>query len=42
MRPRTVISFGREMAPYMMKGWIEKWGSNGAYGKSIDLKKIRE
>jgi phage/plasmid-associated DNA primase len=41
MRPRTAVSFGREMTPFMVKGWISKWGSNGAYGKSINLVKIR-
>ena len=42
MRPRTAVAFGREMTPFMLKGWIGKWGSNGAYGKFIDLKKIRQ
>jgi hypothetical protein len=42
MRPRTAVGFGREMTPYMLKGWIGKWGSNGAYGKFIDLKMIRQ
>jgi hypothetical protein len=41
MRPRTAVGFGREMTPYMLRGWIGKWGSHGAYGKFIDLKAIR-
>jgi hypothetical protein len=25
IRPRTAISFGREMTPYMLKGWVDVW-----------------
>ena len=42
MRPRTAVGFGREMTPYMLRGWIGKWGTNGSYGKFIDLKMIRQ
>ncbi len=41
IRPRTAVSFGREMTPYLLKEWLGRWGSNGAYGKLIYLKKIR-
>jgi hypothetical protein len=41
MRPRSAVAFGREMTPYMIKGWVDKWGSNGLYGKSLNLTKIR-
>jgi hypothetical protein len=41
MRPRTAVAFGREMTPYILKGWVGKWGSNGIYGKFIDIHKIK-
>jgi hypothetical protein len=42
IRPKSAVGFGREMTPYVLKGWVGKWGSNGSYGKTINLKIIRE
>ena len=41
MRPKSAVGFGRDLTPFVMRGWVEKWGSNGAYGKRVNLEKIR-
>ena len=41
IRPKSQVVFGREMTPFILRGWIGKWGSNGIYGKSINISKIR-
>jgi hypothetical protein len=41
IRPKSAVGFGRDMTPYVLKGWVGKWGSHGNYGKQMDLGKIR-
>jgi len=41
MRPKSAVSFGRDLTPFVLKGWVGKWGSHGSYGKSINLHIIR-
>lgn len=35
MRPKTAVAFGRELAPYILKGWIGNFKSNGVSGKRL-------
>ena len=42
IKPKSAVGFGRDIVPYILKGWIEKWGSHGLYGKSINFEKIRD
>lgn len=39
---KTAVAFGRDITPFILKGWIGKWGGHSFYGKSINYKKIRD
>jgi hypothetical protein len=41
IRPKSTISFGRELTPYMLKGWIFNYKSNGIHGRGLNLSLIR-
>jgi hypothetical protein len=41
IKPKSAVGFGRDITPYILKGWIEKWGSNGFYGKLLNFNKIK-
>ena len=41
MRPKSAVSFGRDLTPFVLKGWVSKWGSNGSYGKQVNMALIR-
>lgn len=41
MRPKSAVGFGRDLTPFVMRGWVEKWGSHGSYGKRVNLEHIR-
>ena len=41
IKVKSAVGFGRDVTPFILKGWIGKWGSNGLYGKKIDYKIIR-
>lgn len=41
MRPRTAVGFGREMTPYMLKGWIGCYKSHGVHGRTMNIRIIK-
>lgn len=42
IRPKTAVSFGREMTPFMLKGWVGSYKNNSIHGKIIHNKIIKE
>jgi hypothetical protein len=42
IRPKTAVSFGREMTPYILKGWVGAYKNNSIHGKIIYNKIIKE
>lgn len=41
IRPKSSISFGRDLTPYILKGWIFNYKSHGLHGRGLNLKSIR-
>jgi hypothetical protein len=42
IRPKTAVSFGREMTPYVLKGWVGTYKNNSIHGKIIYNKIIKD
>lgn len=41
IRPKSAIVFGRDLTPYILKGWVFNYKSHGLHGRGLDLKSIR-
>lgn len=41
IKAKSAVGFGRDITPFILKGWVGKWSGHGFYGKCIDFNKIR-
>jgi hypothetical protein len=41
MRPKSAVSFGRDLTPFVLKGWVSSRKTSGIHGKFLDLSIIR-
>jgi hypothetical protein len=41
IRPKSAVSFGREMTPFVLRGWVGTYKTNGIRGRTINIRAIR-
>jgi len=41
MRPKSAVGFGRDLTPFVMRGWVVSRKIGGIHGKVINLVAVR-
>ena len=42
IRPKSAVGLGRELTPFILKGWLGSYKTNGVHGRIIFVKRISE
>ena len=42
IRAKSAVGFGRDVAPFILKGWIGTYKSNGIFYRNINIKVIKD